>query len=326
MRETKNIVTRAIISGKHKRCLSAKNHLGFIKKTTLVKFVVIATFLIVLCLALYYRNFVLSIINSIFFVNNKSAIVKNDFVNSSKVDEIPAKDVDKRYLLSADVEGDLDSLSMVCKISADGQESVFDGTIILGDLTFFGIKRDLVEFSDELQSCKKPLYVIPGDRDLYASKGLTNYLEVFPKHFFYDETNEFLFIDNADEYNGISDQQFSYITEHINKTKYVFLHNPIYYGDSLIDQLFKKGMGQYDPEVEEQRIKLLEIIRNANVKAVFAGDRHVFSQSVDNVKNSLSHYVIGSLNTERSISGATYAIFTIYKDGTYTVENIGLAN
>lgn len=249
---------------------------------------------------------------------NTSRLMSNDpvTINGSN-DHIKAQ----FYLLS-DIEDDNNLIIELCLAGVDEHTSQFSKLMILGDLTSLGVYDSLVRLKTELMKCPIGFYVIPGDRDIYTANGTQYFNEIFDRDYYYVDEYKFLFINNADEYSGISDEQFDFIKANIDSADFVFLHNPIYYSQNLFDSFFKKGMGQYDDEVEEQRKKLLQIIRDSNVKAVFAGDRHFYSEQVDDQKDTLTHYVIGSANKNRSIGQASYAIFTIYQDGSFAVKNI----
>ena len=209
-----------------------------------------------------------------------------------------------------------------------GKNGNVDFGIHLGDVTHLGVPSKLSEAKELFDNSGVTLYPIPGDRDLWKSRQTTDGLAAFKDVFGEDyrvvdyRGIKFLLIDNSNIYEGIDDKQWSFIDENISDTDFVFFHNPIYFNESYL--FGDKGMGQYSQDVEQQRIRLLETIRKSNVKAVFAGNQHMFSETVDKEKQGLNHYVIGSLNPDRNLQMPNFSTLTIYEDGDYYVKKIDL--
>ncbi len=226
------------------------------------------------------------------------------------------------FIFASDIEGDYVSTeSLLIFDEVKNSDAIF----ITGDITRLGTEEDMQKIYNTLSKYDKNIYLVPGDRDLWKS-GITNFNKVFGESYKIVEVrgSTFLLIDNSDEYAGISDDQWKFIEDNISNADFIVLHNPIYFDGSPLSTLFHKGMGQYSVEVESQRLRLLDLIRNSDVNAVFAGDQHIFSREIDNTKQGLEYYVIGSLNFERSLSGSTYAILKVYDDGQYSVESRNL--
>lgn len=195
--------------------------------------------------------------------------------------------------------------------------------VLLGDATEFGVLEDFQDVKAMLDQTGTQYYVIPGDRDLYASRGtIEGFKQVFGKNYDFQEVRgiRFLFIDNASEYDGIDSVQMKFISDHIAESDFVFLHNPIEFDDALL--LGRKGMGEFSGEVEKQRVVLLQDIQKSNVKAVFAGDQHRFAEIADKTKEGLTHFIIGSLRSDRNLDVPQYAILTVYADGDYYVQKV----
>ena len=230
-----------------------------------------------------------------------------------ELDETPT--VNLRIALVSDIESDLETLEVLI-----GQinNKEFDSIFVLGDITTLGTEEDMRNISDTLSLSKVPVHLVPGDRDLWKSK-LVNFNKVFNDDYYLKEIEGsiFMFINNADEYDGISEEQFTFIRDNISKADYILLHNPIYFEGSLLSSFFHKGMGQYSTEVDSQRKDLLQLVRQNNVKAVFAGDLHLFTEQVDSEDKDLRYYTIGALNNNRSIDAPSYAILEIYSNGEY---------
>jgi len=191
----------------------------------------------------------------------------------------------------------------------------------LGDITKLGVLEDFVVAKDLFIKSGLSVYPVPGDRDLWKSKGLDGFQRIFGKSYqLVDLSNiSILLIDNSDEFEGLDPIQVGFVIDSLSDADFVFLHNPIY-SESLL--LGSKGMGEYSLEVEEQRKVLLNLIRKSNVRAVFAGDQHKFSEVVDAEREALSHYVVGAINSERNLERPNMSILTVYTDGDYYVEKI----
>lgn len=232
------------------------------------------------------------------------------------------KPVEAVVALVSDSENDWEALSKVIEAL---ENKVIPNAFHLGDITQLGVIEDLQEAKTITTNETVKFNYVPGDRDLWKSSGVGNFNEVMGQNYSVVTigSSDFLLIDNSNEFEGIDDEQWKFIEANIANAEYVLLHNPIYFNDSLLG-IVHKGMGQYSTEVEEQRVKLLSLIRNSNVKAVFAGDQHLFSESVDSEKPSLNHYVVGSLNTEKNIQQPNYVLLTLYADGDYHVEQLYL--
>lgn len=233
-----------------------------------------------------------------------------------------SKPIQSVVALVSDSEGDWESLS---KVVQGLDNKVVPNAIHLGDITQLGVLEDLQEAKRITDRSSAKFYFVPGDRDLWKSSGVGNFNKVFGQSYSVVTigSSNFLLIDNSNEYEGIPDEQWRYIEENISKADFVVLHNPIYFSDSLLG-LARHGMGQYSEDVEAQRVRLLSLIQESNVKAVFAGDQHLFSESADREKRELNHYVVGALNTDRNIQQPNYVLLTLYTDGDYHVEQVYL--
>lgn len=230
-------------------------------------------------------------------------------------------DIDGIFYLVADIESDWESLEYFLN---DFDLSAEANIVQLGDITHLGVLDDFERYFGIIKKSGRTFYNIPGDRDLWKSGGLDNYSKYLGQSYYIKTigNSKFLFIDNANEYEGISDEQFKFIEENLSDVDFVFMHNPIYFEGSPLSSIIRKGMGQYDPEVDKQRERLLQLIRDSNTKAVFGGDQHIYSESIDSNDKELKHYVVGSLNSKLNIGGRSFVILTTYKNGDYDVNKV----
>lgn len=232
---------------------------------------------------------------------------------------------DKNILLKVGLIADSENDWVYMKLALNELESrgVTDA-FHLGDITSLGVPSDLLIAKDYFEKSGIKVYPIPGDRDLWKSRGIEAFENTFGASYgaFDISGVKFLVIDNSDEYEGIDDTQYSFIKENIAGSKFVLLHNPVYFG---VRSLWGKGMGEYSETVDEQRKSLLKIIRDStSVNAVFAGDQHLFSENSDEDRKDLMYYIIGSISSERNIERPNFAILTVYDDGDYYVEKVSL--
>lgn len=232
-----------------------------------------------------------------------------------------SEDIDGIFYLISDIENDWDSLDYFLSKSDLSSEA---RVIQLGDITHLGVAEDFIRYSGIIGKSGRTFYNIPGDRDLWKSGGLDNYSKYLGQPYYIRTVgnSKFLFIDNSNEYEGISEDQFKFIEENLSDADFVFMHNPIYFEGSPLSSIIRKGMGQYDPEVDKQRERLLQLIRESNAKAVFGGDQHIYSESTDASDKELKHYVVGSLNSSLNIGGRSFVVLTTYKSGDYAVNKV----
>lgn len=284
----------------------------------------IATIIVIFIIVRNYNNK-----KPLFYFNNKLNIEKpidniykdtqNTKLNSNN------KQVLIKVGLIADTENYWDNTNKAIDY-LENQDIKF--IIHLGDVTILGVPEDLKTAKELFNKSSVKIYPVPGDRDLWKSRqtqnGLAAFNSVFGNSYGVVEENgiKFLLLDNANIYEGINDDQWKFIHENIDTSNFVFFHNPIFFKDNFL--FGDKGMGQYDEEVDKQRQELLALIRKSPVKAVFAGNQHLFSETVDSEDTDLFHYVIGSLNSERNLELPNFSILTIYDDGDYYIEKIVL--
>lgn len=279
------------------------------------------------CCALGCLVLILIPITIYYLINKESDPHSPSQVSSTSIvdpSESQEKAVRATVIMASDMESDFPSLENFVKtINEDSVDAVF----ILGDITTLGVKEDFVKSKSILNKSKVKVYYLPGDRDLWKSGGsIKNFKEILGDNYQLVDVNgvKFLMIDNANEYEGIDSTQFSFIESNLGSADYVLMHNPVYFNDSLLG-LMGKGMGQYSVEVNDQRNKLLGMIRTAPlVKATFAGDQHVFSVTDDSEEESLSHVILGSLSSIRNLDVSNYIKVKIYEDKTFSVEKLTL--
>jgi 3',5'-cyclic AMP phosphodiesterase CpdA len=195
----------------------------------------------------------------------------------------------------------------------------------LGDVSDAGDKAKLQQAKGVLDRIDEPVYVLPGDHDLnwFPAHDLTNFLQVFKQKRAYFSLNHgsehFLFIDNSDLNNGISQTQWRWIAEdlavHADQAIYVFMSTPL-----SNPYLAFKAMGSQSQTVKDQAVQLGQLLKKYPVRAIFAGDTHTFAQYTDH-DSQLPIITVGASGATKNLL-PLYVIVDIFSDGSYNVTSI----
>ncbi|MFC1722416.1 metallophosphoesterase family protein, partial [Patescibacteria group bacterium] len=229
----------------------------------------------------------------------------------------------------ADSENNNISLEKVLmSIKKEGAHSVF----FLGDYTAWGSIQELEKARNVMDNSGVTYYSLPGDHDLGQSIGPENYNIVFANK---QETvveikgTKFLLLNNSANKTLISASKIDFFETELSDADFVLLSQPLYHhgGPSILRPIM--GYLTIDGElarvadVNEQAGDLIALVRNSDVKAIFAGDHHSFSVSQDKVRQDLMHIVIGAVTDSYANQGKSSVTFlSIYDDGTYFVEEV----
>lgn len=299
--------------------LNSKNCLVSSCITSCLLFILVSIFIFIAG-----RTVITKFFNASIGVGSDSQNQDTSYIDSTQISHLESKDKEIKgtVFLISDTENDFVTMTKFSDILI--QDSP-DALLHTGDITSFGVMSNLEQVRDLFSRYEGQVFFVPGDRDIYKSGdrlgSLNNFNEVFGENYRFVEIEGigFLLIDNSSEYGGIDAKQYKFIDENMDKADFVVLHNPLYYEDTIFPG---KGMGQFSDEVDKQRLDLLDKIRNSNVKAVFAGDQHIFSESFDPVDFDLNHYIVGAMSKDRSLEGPSFVVLTLYSDGDYSVEKV----
>jgi len=82
------------------------------------------------------------------------------------------------------------------------------------------------------------------------------------------------------------------------------------------------GLDPKDEAVHAQNLELLKAVRESGVKAVIAGDLHLFTSYQDPEKADLMHYSIGAVLKSQSVEkfnfqSPRFAVFKVFADDTF---------
>ena len=127
---------------------------------------------------------------------------------------------------------------------------------------------------------------------------------------------------NSDNYIGVGGEQQNWIAREFERAKedtvsgiFVFIHEPLYHPSS------DHYMGRVDKELKSQAESLIFQLKAANVKKVFAGDIHYFSE-YDETETKLSMATVGAVVTDRNPQAPRYAVVTVFDDGSTKLDDI----
>jgi len=232
------------------------------------------------------------------------------------------------FLLIADTHNDNKNLSKaIAQAKSNYPNLAF--IIGLGDYTEIGTLNELRAVKKELDSSGLRYFVVPGDHDLWESRDRqldprNNFRIVFGPSYqsFNFQNYKFILIDNSDNYKGIERGQSSWITSELENSKkegivgiLVFLHEPLYHPSS------DRSMGKVEKSLKTQADALIYELKQIEVKGVFAGDIHYYSEYNEPVTN-ISMYTNGAVVTERNPQLPRYTIVSVLEDGTLRVDDV----
>lgn len=198
----------------------------------------------------------------------------------------------------------------------------------LGDYSDVGTIEELQKAKDVFDASGLPFYTTAGDHDLWDSRNkktaaTSNFSDVFGAAYqsFSDSGIQFIILANGDNYLGVSALQKQWLedilkketTDFIKQT-FVFLHEPLYHPSS--DHM----MGKETPELVNQAQDLAEILKQAGVGEVFAGDIHAFSQYKDS-RSGLNMTTVGALTSERNTQKPRFIMVDVFDNGSYNIQD-----
>jgi predicted phosphodiesterase len=252
---------------------------------------------------------------------NPDYTTKNPAVGTDPTSTANMTQVDIKVSVFADSHNDVTNLTKALSMSNDENITTI---LHLGDLTNLGITEDLQQTFSTLSSSGMTFYAIPGDRDLWKTSGPQNFLSVFGdnRHSFAIEDSKFVVFDNSMNFTKISQENIDWFYKEIADADFVFLSQPLYHPSNKVMGVFE---GEEIINVKSQADELLSAIRASNVKAVFAAEHHLSSETVDPVDPELMHYVVGAITStinerpQSILQSPRFSILTIKPDGTYTV-------
>ncbi|MCR4305790.1 MAG: metallophosphoesterase [Candidatus Daviesbacteria bacterium] len=241
-------------------------------------------------------------------------------------EETPVADLAFRFLLLADTHNDNVNLAKAIE-QAKANYSDLEFIIGLGDYTEVGTTDELKNAKKELDNSGLRYFLIPGDHDLWDCRNrnepaINCFREVFGPTYqaFIFENFKFILLNNSDNYIGFDSDQEKWIAEQLEKKEevkgvMVFLHEPLFHPSST------HTMGWVEKSLKTQAGGLIFQLKEAEVKKVFAGDIHYFSE-YDEPKTDLPMFTIGAVTRERNPQAPRFGVVSVFEDGSSQVEDV----
>ena len=123
-------------------------------------------------------------------------------------------------------------------------------------------------------------------------------------------------------FSKISQEDINWFKEQVVEADFVFLSQPLYHPSNKVMGVFE---GDEIVNVKKQGDELLSYIRSRDVKAIFAAEHHMSSETQDPQDKDLMHYVVGAITStinekpQTILQSPRFSILTIKGDGTYSV-------
>lgn len=247
-------------------------------------------------------------------------------VSKEEKTEMPAADLAFRFLLLADTHNDNANLAKALEQAKAGYSDL-KFIIGLGDYTEVGTVDELKGAKKELDTSGLRYFLIPGDHDLWDCRNrslpaIDCFREVFGPTYqsFVFENFKFILLNNSDNYLGFDDDQQRWMAGELEKEAnirgvFVFLHEPLFHPSST------HTMGWVEKSLKTQAGGLIFQLKDAEVKKIFAGDIHYFSE-YDEPKTGLSMFTIGAVTRERNPQSPRYGVVSVFEDGSTEVEDV----
>lgn len=224
---------------------------------------------------------------------------------------------------------------------AEAEELGVDEVLHIGDISNFGDVESLTDAKEILGDAGIPYIALPGDHDLAQTSSLANFSSVFgiDNHVFEAGGYKFVAFDNSANYTLISQEKVNWFETQVSDADFVILSQPLYTEGLLLFNCQYMGNSCSTPEdaelrerqvaVHGQRDEILKLIREADVKAVIAGDHHRSSETQDKDKPALMHYVVGAVGgsfkegySQEKLQTRRFSLLKLYESGAFSIEDI----
>jgi len=195
----------------------------------------------------------------------------------------------------------------------------------LGDYTDVGTNAEFQNFNSSITKLKQKYFLLPGDHDLWNGRDKADdpqayFLKYFqePPISFVDSDVQFIFVNNADIYQGLKQDKLNQIIQTINesrsKTIIILAHKSInhpltihsmgYIDDKKIQNVYQQAQ-QLDQTISQIKDKYIYVVH---------GDLHSFS-IYNQFSEKTAVYSIGALSDKKNLQTPRYAIGQIDQDG-----------
>ncbi|OGC51336.1 hypothetical protein A2709_01370 [candidate division WWE3 bacterium RIFCSPHIGHO2_01_FULL_43_9] len=197
-----------------------------------------------------------------------------------------------------------------------------DYILFLGDYTDWGDEAALKKAKSTMDVSSVPYFSLPGDHDLGQTRDESNFEAVFgqARGVLTEKSVTITYFDNSKNFTKIQESDMLWFKQAIVDSQFLFLSQPLVTNDmsrvmGIID-------GVKDEAVHAQNLELLKAVRESGVKAVIAGDLHLFTSYQDPEKADLMHYSIGAVLKSQSVEkfnfqSPRFAVFKVFADDTF---------
>ncbi|MDQ3098242.1 MAG: metallophosphoesterase [bacterium] len=297
------------------------------KRTILVLLVSIAALISVL-----FLNW-LSVRNSVVGALKKQ--LREDFLGKAVLEDKKAPVHNSELKLSFAVVTDIHNNTKGLNSAIEEiNKSKVQFVIGLGDYTNVGTKEEFNPIKNSLSRLAKPVYLLPGDHDLWNGRDKDKSPDYYFDEAFPGDLNDFtksgvqfLFLDNADLYEGVHAQAIETFENELDQTNepviIITSHKAIYHPLTI------HRMGYInDTKNEKVAAQATELLGMINAKKnskiiLLSGDLHAFSK-YNLPSDKYEAYTIGALTDTKNFQSPRYAIVNVYKDNTVVVSDIPL--
>lgn len=235
-----------------------------------------------------------------------------------------------RFAIVADTHNDNANLARaLVQAKAEGAKFV----IGLGDYSDVGTLEELQNTKKIFDGGGLPYYVTVGDHDLWDCRNrhqpaACNFNQVFGpayQSFVYSDVR-FVLVFDSDNYDGIDEAQMGWLRDQLSHVKaskpklfLAFMQEPLYHPSS------DHRMGKTTPALGEQAKQVVEMLKEAGVAEIFAGDTHFFTQYSDPV-SGVKMTTVGAVTETRNVQKPRFALVDVYEDGKYNIQDANISS
>lgn len=247
---------------------------------------------------------------------------------STEPSSSPKPKLEFSFAVVADSENDNDDLKKALSQAKTLGASFVVG---LGDWSAVGTINELKAAKDVFDNSGLKYYLIPGDHDAWESRTkslspASNFKSVFGQNYqtFSYQGNEFILLDNSDNYYGVDQTQMNWLEaelDKVNRSKpplvMVFVSTPLYHPSS------DHFMGDIEPKLKVQADTLAKMFKDARSSNILAGNTHFFSSYTD-PKFGLGMTAVGAITQERNLQDPRFVMVDIYSDSSYNITDTSI--
>lgn len=213
-----------------------------------------------------------------------------------------------RIALVADIHNDWEELARAVERI---KETTNELIIVVGDMTIYGRREELVEAKKKLEGSGLSYAVVPGNHDAYRKMaGKYIYDEIFGKRYqvIKRENLKLILIDNSG-YEGLGMEQWNWVEKEVAECQKILclavMHMP------LNNNFSKHLMGENNTKVTVEARNLLKLLVDNGVRQIEAGHLHYASSyELEGIRTD----IVGAISRERNTQSPRYTELVIRGD------------